>query len=331
MAVISASEWDCFLEKYPNAHILQTRLWGEFKASFGWKPVYIQSSSSGGQLLFREIPFGFSLGYIPKGPIGPVHKELMDEIIDQCNVEKAIGLYLEPDCWEAEFDPQLLLNLQFNQSRISIQPRRTIIVSLEGSEDNLLERMKQKTRYNIRLAQKKGVIVEPSLDIEIFIQLMNQTSRRDQFSIHDPNYYRLVFKEFSGNNKCELLIAKFNNKPIAALMVFFHGKRAWYFYGASSDEERNKMPAYLLQWEAMKYASRQGCTEYDLWGVPDNDEVFLEENFMVRDDGLWSIYRFKRGFGGKLVRSAGVFQKEIKPLLFKPYQLAINFRKGSLS
>jgi peptidoglycan pentaglycine glycine transferase (the first glycine) len=330
MAVISASEWDRFLEKYPNAHILQTRLWGEFKASFGWKPVYIQSGSSGAQVLFRKIPFGFSLGYIPKGPIGPIHKEFMDEIINQCNMEKAIGLYLEPDCWEEEFDPQFLINLQFDKSKISIQPRRTILVSLEGNEDKILERMKQKTRYNIRLSQKKGVTVEPSGDIEVFIQQMKQTSLRDQFSVHDSNYYRLVFKEFSENNKCELLIAKFNNKPIAALMVFFQGERAWYFYGASSDEERNRMPAYLLQWEAIQYAARRGCTEYDLWGIPDHDEAFLEKNFMSRDDGLWGVYRFKRGFGGKLVRSAGVFQKEIKPLLFNSYKMAINLRKGSL-
>jgi peptidoglycan pentaglycine glycine transferase (the first glycine) len=331
MAVISAPEWDHFLEKYPNAHILQTRLWGEFKANFGWKPVYIQSGTSGSQVLFRKIPFGFSLGYIPKGPIGLNRKELLDEIVNQCNIENAIGLYLEPDCWEEEYDPKFLLNLQFDKSKVSIQPRRTILVSLEGSEENLLERMKQKTRYNIRLAQKKGVTVEPSNDIEIFIQLMKQTSLRDQFSVHDPNYYRLVFKEFSVNNKCELLIAKFSKKPVAALMIFFHGNRAWYFYGASSDEERNRMPAYLLQWEAMKHAAKRGCTEYDLWGVPDDDEAFLEENFMVRNDGLWGVYRFKRGFGGKLARSAGVFQKEIKPFLFKPYQLAINLRKGSIS
>ena len=191
--------------------------------------------------------------------------------------------------------------------------------------------MKQKTRYNIRLAQKKGITIEPSEDIEIFIWLIKQTSVRDQFNVHDPSYYRAVFKKFSAANGCKLLIAKYNNRPIAGLMLFYHGNRAWYFYGASSDEERNRMPAYLLQWEAMLFAAKNGCTEYDLWGVPDHDEDFLELHFMSRDDGLWGVYRFKRGFGGKVVRSAGVFEKEIKPLLFKSYQVAINLRKGSLS
>jgi peptidoglycan pentaglycine glycine transferase (the first glycine) len=331
MAVISPTEWDFFLEKHPNAHILQTKLWGEFKADFGWKPVYIQSNDSGAQILFRKLPFGFSLGYIPKGPVGPFNKELFNEVIQQCNHERAIGLYLEPDSWEKEFDPKVLLDLEFEKSKISIQPIRTIFINLEGKEEDLLERMRQKTRYNIRLAQKKGITVETSEDIELFVRLIKQTSVRDQFNVHDPGYYRAVFKKFSKVNQCKLLIAKYNNHPIAGLMLFYHGNRAWYFYGASSDEERNRMPAYLLQWEAMLFAARNGCTEYDLWGVPDHDEDFLELNFTSRDDGLWGVYRFKRGFGGKVVRSAGVFEKEIKPFLFKSYQVAINLRKGSLS
>jgi peptidoglycan pentaglycine glycine transferase (the first glycine) len=331
MAVISSMEWSHFLEKYPNTHILQTRQWGEFKAGFGWKPVCIQSGSSGAQVLFRKLPFGYSLGYVPKGPIGTFNQELMKEINDLCRAEKAIALYLEPDSWDLEFDFQSLLNQNFAKSKISIQPVRTILISLEGSEENLLGRMKQKTRYNIRLAQKKGVTVKPSKDIEIFVQLMKLTSLRDQFNVHDSNYYRAVFRKFSESNECELLISEYENRPIAGLMIFYHGKRAWYFYGASSDNERNKMPAYLLQWEAILYAKRKNCTEYDLWGVPDHDQTFLEENFTSREDGLWGVYRFKRGFGGKVVRSAGVFEKEIKPFLFKSYQAAINLRKGSLS
>ena len=331
MGVISSSEWDQFLDKHPHAHILQSRLWGEFKSNFGWKPVFIQSGASGAQILFRRLPFGFSIGYIPKGPIGLFRTELLDEITKQCQVEKAIVLYVEPDSWEEEFGYQCLLNSEFEESNISIQPRRTVLISLEGNEDYWLEKMKQKTRYNIRLAQKKEITVEPSSDIEVFNRLMKVTGERDQFGVHDANYYRLVYEKFSNNNSCELLIAKFHETPIAAIMVFFRGKRAWYFYGASSDEERNRMPTYLLQWEAMRLAAKRGCAEYDLWGVPDNDEALLENNFMSRDEGLWGVYRFKRGFGGKLMRSAGVFQKEINPPLFTLYQMVYKIRKSSLA
>ena len=103
-------------------------------------------------------------------------------------------------------------------------------------------------------------------------------------------------------------------------MVFYQGWRAWYFYGASSDEERNRMPAYLLQWEAMRWARLHGCREYDLWGVPDEDESVLEANFTGRSDGLWGVYRFKRGFGGKLARSVGAWRRVYNPALYRLYQ-----------
>ena len=331
MSVISSSEWDQYLSKHLNAHILQSRLWGEFKGNFGWKSVFIQSGSSGAQLLLRKLPFGFTIGYVPKGPIGLIRKEILDEIIRQSQINNAIVLYIEPDGWEEEFGNLCLLNSKFEASDLSIQPRRTILVSLEGSEEELLERMKQKTRYNIRLAQKKEITVETSSDIEVFIRLMKETGERNQFGVHDANYYRLVYEKFIKDHNCELLIAKFHETAIAALMLFIRGKRAWYFYGASSDGERNRMPTYLLQWEAMRLAAKKGCTEYDLWGIPDFAEETLEKTFTSRDDDLWGVYRFKRGFGGKLVRSAGVFQKIINPTLFHLYQMIYKLRKGSLA
>ncbi len=142
--------------------------------------------------------------------------------------------------------------------------------------------MKQKTRYNIRLAQKKGITIEASNDIEVFIRLMRETGERNQFGIHNADYYRQVHRTFIQDQSCELLIAKFQETPIAALLIFMRGKRAWYFYGASSDEERNRMPTYLLQWEAMRVAAKRGCTEYDLWGIPDHDEEYSGRDVYVK-------------------------------------------------
>jgi lipid II:glycine glycyltransferase (peptidoglycan interpeptide bridge formation enzyme) len=126
---------------------------------------------------------------------------------------------------------------------------------------------------------------------------------------------------------CELLVAEYEGKTLAALMVFTHGRRAWYVYGASTDEERNRMPTYLLQWEAMKWAKARGCEEYDLWGVPDEDEATLEANFEKRHDGLWGVYRFKRGFGGELKRAAQAIDRVYDPLLYWAYLQFIGNRE----
>jgi len=111
-------------------------------------------------------------------------------------------------------------------------------------------------------------------------------------------------------------------------MAFLQHERAWYFYGASDDEHRNLMPTYLLQWEAMRWAKAQGAKTYDLWGVPDVEESVLEKQFTIRSDGLWGVYRFKRGFGGQVVRSAPAFIRVYHPMLYRVYQMLRSTRQG---
>jgi lipid II:glycine glycyltransferase (peptidoglycan interpeptide bridge formation enzyme) len=179
--------------------------------------------------------------------------------------------------------------------------------------------MKQKTRYNIRLAEKKGVTVRPWDDLPAFHRMMLVTGGRDGFGVHSLEYYRRAYALFHPAGMAELLVAEYEGKPLAALMVFARGRRAWYIYGASNDEERNRMPAYLLQWEAMRWARSKGAQEYDLWGVPDEDEETLEAHFTERNDGLWGVYRFKRGFGGELKRAAQAIDRIYNPILYKLY------------
>ena len=331
MSVVNQKSWDDFIKSNPDVHVLQTTQWGRFKAEFGWKPKYLICGNSGAQLLFRRLPLGLSIGYIPKGPVGTNWYDLLVESEILSRDLKAIVLYIEPDYWEEEFDVSDLLNAGFSRSDNPIQPQRTLTISLRGSEDDWLSKMKQKTRYNIRLAIKKEVKVESSNDINSFISLMSLTGQRDKFAIHSRDYYQRAFEIFSGSGKCVLLIARYQGRPIASLMAFSHGNRAWYFYGASDDNERNRMPTFLLQWEAMRWAASQGCLEYDLWGVPDENENILEENFLKRSDGLWGVYRFKRGFGGELKRSAGVYKKVLNNHLFPVYQKLMRYRKGIIS
>jgi lipid II:glycine glycyltransferase (peptidoglycan interpeptide bridge formation enzyme) len=368
MTAISLSDWNSFLATHPHAHLLQTGEWGELKSAFGWQAARLVAGDCGAQILFRRLPLGFTLGYIPKGPVVSeqcsVNSEQCSVISEQssvsseqssvssgqfwaevdalCRAHRAIFLKIEPDKWEcndssrctaksgdfalqAKIEPDswdgdfILHPSSFILSKHSIQPRRTLLVDLRGSEEAILARMKQKTRYNIRLAAKKGVIVRAWDDIASFHRMMLATGERDVFGVHSLEYYRRAYALFHPTGMAELFVAEHENRPLAALMAFARGKRAWYFYGASADEARNLMPTYLLQWEAMRWAKARGCEEYDLWGVPDEDEAALEADFESRHDELWGVYRFKRGFGGELRRAAGALDRVYNPLLYRLY------------
>lgn len=342
MPVFNGSEWNDFLSGFPDAHILQTSAWGDLKSEFGWEVERVVAGTGdrqiGAQVLFRRLPLGFQLAYIPKGPVGAACRPggaghaaclqawgpLLEEVDALCRRRRAVLLKMEPDLWHAN-GGQLRAGGEppagFRHSRHSVQPLRTLAIDIQGDEDRIMSRMKQKTRYNIRLARKRGVVVRPSEDVETFYRLMEVTADRDAFGVHEREYYRRAYEMFHPQGQCELLVAEYDAEPLAALMVFARGRRAWYFYGASSNQHRDKMPTYLLQWEAIRWARLQGCREYDLWGVPDADEESLEASFTERRGGLWGVYRFKRGFGGDLRRSLGPWDRVYRPLLYAFYRM----------
>lgn len=313
MPEASFEEWRAYASADPELHLLQTAEWGALKSGFGWDPVRILQETQGVQMLFRRLPLGMTLAYIPKARL---NESLLPAIDMACKAKRAVFCKWEPDAWEGG----ALQDLKgFVRSPQNIQPPRTVVIDLRGSGEEILTRMKQKTRYNIRLAAKKGITVRRWEDIEAFHAMLLVTGGRDAFGVHTLEYYRRAYELFQPAGTVELLVAEFEGRPLAALMVFRHGKRAWYVYGASNDEERNRMPAYLLQWEAMRWAKTQGCEEYDLWGVPDEEESALEAGFETRHDGLWGVYRFKRGFGGELKRSAQALDRIYNPLMYKLY------------
>jgi peptidoglycan pentaglycine glycine transferase (the first glycine) len=312
---VNLSEWNKFVTEKPQAHIMQHGGWGEFKKDFGWSVIRIQNEVAGVQLMIRTMPFALKMAYIPKGPFGSQWESLLPEIHQTCTSNGVFALRLEPDEWEPGTSSNHLQKAGFKQVA-SVQPRRSIIVDLNASEEVILNRMKQKTRYNIRLAAKKEIIIHSSNDVRTFYDLLLRTGDRDGFGIHQFHYYQKAFDFLSPDESCHLLIASYKSQPLAGLMVFKAGTRAWYFYGASIDAERERMPTYLLQWEAMRWAKNAGCTEYDLWGVPDEEEGTLEQGFTERSDGLWGVYRFKRGFGGILKRTAGAWDFIYHPVRY---------------
>ncbi len=332
MSELSLNTWNTFLANSPHAHLLQTGEWGELKSAFGWEAVRIVAGEVGAQILFRRLPLGFTLAYMPKGPATSRQSSIISrqsdfwaEVDKVCRDRRAIFLKVEPDAWETmECDDRSRRiaksgDFAFHASPHNIQPPRTIIVSLKGSEEEILAQMKQKCRYNVRLSEKKGVTVRAWNDIPGFHEMLLVTGERDIFGVHSLEYYRRAYDLFHEAGMVELLVAEHEGRPLAALMVFARGKRAWYVYGASTDEERNRMPTYLLQWEAMRWAKARGCEEYDLWGVPDGDEETLETQFSARSDGLWGVYRFKRGFGGEVRRAAGAQDRVYNLPLYRLY------------
>jgi peptidoglycan pentaglycine glycine transferase (the first glycine) len=337
MTIVSTQEWASYISDFPDVHLLQTATWGDFKEAFGWKPVRI-IQEAGVQILLRPLFFGLSMAYIPKGPL-QIHSldeshPLVQEIDLFCKNNRVVFLKVEPDAWQEPNmpDPTPVYRLpspspKYRISSYAIQPPRTLTIDLSGSQDTILERMKQKTRYNIKLSQKRGVEVHTYPDVGVFYDLLTITGQRDLFGVHSLEYYHQCFHAFQQQDACELFIAEYDGSPLAGLLAFRWGKRAWYFYGASNNEKRELMPTYAIQWEAMRWAKENGCIVYDLWGVPDQEKAILEQQFSSRSDGLWGVYRFKRGFGGNLCRSPGPWDRVYQPILYAFYRLWMNFRQ----
>lgn len=329
VTTVTAPEWDAFVSTHPQGHILQTPAWGDLKCAFGWSVARVGIKQegalvAGAQVLFRPLPTGlYTIAYIPKGPIvdwanQPLVDFLFKSLDNVAQSANAVFLKVEPD---SPPPPNVLPPGPRMAAAHNIQPRRSILIDLRPDEESLLNTMKQKTRYNVRLAAKKDVVVTPSDDLDAFCNLMKITGERDKFGVHDEKYYRKAYDLFRPLNRVQLFLATFNGLPLAGLMLFTLGKRAWYFYGGSSNDERNRMPTYLLQWEAMRWAKAHGVEEYDLWGVPDEDEPKLEAEFETRHEGLWGVYRFKRGLGGTLTRAPAAFDRVYSNTLYKLYEL----------
>jgi lipid II:glycine glycyltransferase (peptidoglycan interpeptide bridge formation enzyme) len=339
----SDTEWDDFVGQHPQGSVLQMTNWARHKCRFGWtsQRVWLRQDGrlvAGAQILFRSAALGLvRMAYIPHGPLVDWENEEQVRVlfsqIDLAIYERRAGLLkIEPLLWQHEMLPErwreICTRHDLHTDSDNIQPPRTLLLDIRPEPEEILKEMKQKTRYNIRLSDRKDVIVREgdAQDLPIFNQLMQTTGVRDEFGVHSAAYYRSVYELFAPREEAALLIAEFDERPLAAFMVFFAGKTAVYMYGASSNEERNRMPTYALQWAAITKAKSRGCHYYDLWGVPDEDEAQLEAQFTSRHDGLWGVYRNKRGFGGKLVRTVGAADKIYNKLVYRLYQRRRNQR-----
>ncbi|MBL8100713.1 MAG: peptidoglycan bridge formation glycyltransferase FemA/FemB family protein [Anaerolineales bacterium] len=353
----SSNAWNSIISKLPNPHFLQTYEWGQVKAKYGWEPIYLIWTEDGKwkvessidslstfhssivatclvlkrTILRNSFAARISILYAPKGPLldwskESLRKRVFDDLEFFAKRQGAIFLKIDPDIVLGRgvelgnSDPVIPSEMKrrgWVESKEQIQFKNTVVVDLSESEESILMRMKQKTRYNIRLAEKKGVSIREGklADLENLYRMYAETSVRDGFVIRDENYYMTVWKTFmqpavSNQPSVIPLTAEVDNEPVAAIFLFMFAKRAYYVYGMSRNLHREKMPTYLLQWEAMKVAKANGCLTYDLWGAPD---VFDES------DSMWGVYRFKEGLGGDVLRTLGAYDFAPNKILYKLY------------
>lgn len=316
---------DDFVSSQPQAQFLQSWDWGLFNSEFGQKIWHLGMENDGrlvGALSFfkKSLPFGWSYFYSPRGPIlncdlskkeingqtvnFELYNFLFKEIKQIAKRERAIFWRLEP--------AKMLADKNLIQT-IDIQPRQTLIVDLSKSEAEILSLMHQKTRYNIRLAEKKGVVIKhgraTAEQIDLWWNLLSTTGTRDNFKLHPKFYYEKMFNlPF-----VELWRAEYQGEILAMAIIVKYGDMATYVHGASSNSSRQLMAPHLLHWEAMKSAKSAGLKYYDFYGV---------------DERRWpGVSRFKFGFGGQIVKYYGTFDFVFNRLYYGIYQLTRKLRR----
>ncbi len=309
---------------------------------------------AGAQILFRAIPFTpLSIAYIPKGPVldwsdTALCQRFFHLLHPLLRARHVALLRIDPDLpesinWpategaeegehapsdpadvaadatfgglysvsEGEYITQQLRSLGFRAVEDSIQPRRTIAIDLTPDERTIALRQKPKWRYNAGLAARKGVTVRVATsqdDLQRWYELMQVTSQRDRFAVHTLDYYLYAWKVFGEVNQARLLLAEHEGKLLAGIFVTLLGREGIYLYGASGNEGRHLMPNHLLQWEAMRWVKAQGATLYDLWGIAETEDL---------NDPMAGVYRFKRGWGGRMIRYIGSFDYVYSPLTYR--------------
>ena len=315
-----------FLLKHERSNFQQSLEWGNIKTN--WIKEVIISEDEKGKIVgalcvwIRKIPFFGNIMYSARGPVCDIHnmevlQQLAEGAKELAKKYDAIVLRIEPDIKsdDEEFK-NIMLQLGFlikddaKNFRDEIQPRYVFRLNTKGkTEDEIFKAFHQKTRYNVRLATKKGVTVKDGTreDLKDFHKIMITTGIRDGFITRPLEYFEKMYDEL-GPEHMKILMAYYNGEPISGVIPIMYGNKTWYLYGASSNEHRNLMPNYLLQWEMIKIALNRKSDIYDFRGVPG-----------IADDSN-GLYRFKKGFGAEYTEFVGEVYMPFKPLMYKSYK-----------
>ncbi len=332
----SPTQWDAYVKSHSRAHALQLSAFGALKRAFGWQDEIVAlmrdgTIIGGAQLLFYRLPVKLgTVAYLPMGPYlsdETAQTDLWNAI--RTTSKKHHARFLK---WEAgiflDEAPPTFASLGFVPSPQTIQPPNTVLIDLSADEEAILARMNQGTRRKIRQSQKNDIHYYEATraDVSKFTAMMRITGERNVFGVHEPAYYERAYDLSVTQGDAALFLADHEGDCLAGIFVYKAGDTAWYMYGASANIKRNLMAAYGVQWQAMLWAKAHGCVWYDMWGIPDADEATLEAEFQTRDDGLWGVYGFKRGWGGQIVRSVGAWDVVYHPLIYNAYKTYLKIR-----
>lgn len=332
-----AEAWDGFVAAHAQGSLLQQRAWGELKSGFGWQARRVAVLRGDGVLVAGAIlllrsRFGLSVAYTPRGPLlsgdAAVDTLLLAGLERLARRARAVLLRLEPNLTEddpaADITHTWLL-LQGLQPAPTIQPRSSIHVQLAPSEQALLAACSKGHRADIRRAERGGVTVRVGGEEELglFYAIMSATGARAGFSIHSEAYYRAAWQRFQPRSR--LLVAELDGRAVAAHMLFADTRTGLYLYSGADEAGLKAGANHLLEWHALRWAKSLGCVRYDFWGVPDAlgrvaaapDEAArsaLEEQ--AKGDPLYGVYRFKKGFGGSVVRYLPAYDRVLIPPLY---------------
>lgn len=312
------SDFNTFIESHPKGHFLQLWEWGQVKKGMGWEmlPLVLEENrriKASLLILKRKLPLPLinkAIFYAPRGPVADIHDREVNQLLFEgakklAREHNAIFLKIDPDIpKDNQVFADILKKCGFRKNETGldfegVQPNFVMRLDITPDEEILLSNMHSKWRYNIRLAERKGVKIrwaETKADLKIFYAILEETARRDNFLIRGYEYFEWIWDYMVQSGYAKIFMAEYEGEVIAATLAMKTGKKVWYLYGASSNRHRNVMPNYLLQWHMIKWAKEIGSTLYDFRGVSgDLDET----------NPLYGLYRFKKGFGAELTEFIG--------------------------
>lgn len=313
-------------------HIIQSWEWGQFRQKVGLDLVrlgYFEGNKliCGFQLTFHPVPFfPKTIGYFPKGPMPD--KKMVEALREIGRKKNAAFIKVEPNVIAIENLKASRSNLEVKIENLGLIPSKkslftkyNFLIDLTKTEEQLLAAMHPKTRYNIGVAQKKGVEIYESTkdeDFEIYLKLYFETTKRQKYFGHTPGYHKLLWETLTLSKMARLLIAKYMGKPLVAWMLLNFGDTIYYPYGGSSVEYKEVMASNLVAWEAIKLGKKMGMRVFDMWGAlaPDASE----------NDPWYGFHRFKTGYGPEHVEYIGTYDLVLAPQLYNILNTADRLR-----
>ena len=288
---MTAEDWDGALRQATGeapAPLLQSWAWGEVQARSGWRVERLQLDGGGLASVQLRGRAPLERAYVPRGPV-PAGARQLEQLVEWARRRNLARLRVEPDA-----GPELssvLRDLGFRPAP-QVQPRHTMIVKL-GSEEETLASFNRGTRYNIRLAAKRGVTVDEDADAAEMARQAAASASRQGIRLPPASYYGLLLEHLPW---CRTYVARAGGEAVAAMVVIHFDGRGYYMFSGANGRHRELKPVYLAQWEAMRAAIREGCRDYDLWGVPPGPD---------RTHPWYGLWEFKSGFIGELVEYTG--------------------------